>query len=236
MVHFICFLNKTRREICDSHIRITNEALTSNMFSSIKCFSEDDFDLEWKQRNESFIKNNTRGYGYWIWKPQIILQVLKTLEEDEVLVYADCGCEIQYSPRIHDYKEILKTKDMIAFSCISLGFTDRKFCKKDLLDFLNHTEDTFHLEATSIIIKKNNRTIRFLERWVELCEVNNHHFVDDSPSVSPNFQEFIEHRHDQSIFSLLVKKEQNVCVLYSELYNKQVFPIHGARNHAQYKE
>ena len=33
----------------------------------------------------------------------------------------------------------------------------------------------------------------------------NHHLIDDTPSKSPNFKEFIEHRHDQSIFSLLTK-------------------------------
>jgi hypothetical protein len=33
----------------------------------------------------------------------------------------------------------------------------------------------------------------------------NYHLIDDTPSKSPNFTEFIEHRHDQSILSLLTK-------------------------------
>ena len=34
----------------------------------------------------------------------------------------------------------------------------------------------------------------------------NYHFIDDSPSIYINFSCFVEHRHDQSIFSLLTKK------------------------------
>ena len=33
-----------------------------------------------------------------------------------------------------------------------------------------------------------------------------YHLLDDSKSVNPNYPGFNEHRHDQSIFSLLTKK------------------------------
>ncbi len=34
----------------------------------------------------------------------------------------------------------------------------------------------------------------------------NYHMIDDSPSIKENYNNFIEHRHDQAIFSLLLKK------------------------------
>ena len=33
-----------------------------------------------------------------------------------------------------------------------------------------------------------------------------YHNIDDTPSIIPNYPNFKEHRHDQSIFSLLTKK------------------------------
>ena len=34
----------------------------------------------------------------------------------------------------------------------------------------------------------------------------NFHLIDDTPSKAPNFNGFLENRHDQSIFSILCKK------------------------------
>jgi hypothetical protein len=50
-----------------------------------------------------------------------------------------------------------------------------------------------------------DKTREFVQQWYELA--CNYHFIDDSPSVLPNFPDFQEHRHDQSIFSLLTKKK-----------------------------
>lgn len=61
-----------------------------------------------------------------------------------------------------------------------------------------------------------------VNEWYELgCDYHN---IDDSPSILKNIDGFIEHRHDQSIFSLLTKKYN----LFSErsLYNS----IHYIRN------
>ena len=49
-----------------------------------------------------------------------------------------------------------------------------------------------------------DKTRTLVNRWYELC--CNYHLIDDSPSIAPNLPEFIEHRHDQAIFSLLTKK------------------------------
>ena len=40
------------------------------------------------------------------------------------------------------------------------------------------------------------------------CIATNYHFIDDSPSILKNDNSFSEHRHDQSIFSLLIKSNK----------------------------
>jgi len=49
-----------------------------------------------------------------------------------------------------------------------------------------------------------DKTRELVNRWYEFC--CDYHLIDDSPSVVPNLPEFIEHRHDQAVFSLLTKK------------------------------
>jgi hypothetical protein len=43
--------------------------------------------------------------------------------------------------------------------------------------------------------------------------------VDDSLSKSPNFMEFKENRHDQSVWSIIGKINGIPCLSHSEQYN-----------------
>ena len=50
---------------------------------------------------------------------------------------------------------------------------------------------------------KTKPIMDLVESWYEIgCD---YHMIDDSPSVASNLPCFKEHRHDQSIFSLLTK-------------------------------
>tara|TARA_B100002051_G_C16474492_1_gene504973 strand:- start:419 stop:760 length:342 start_codon:yes stop_codon:yes gene_type:complete len=54
---------------------------------------------------------------------------------------------------------------------------------------------------------KNNSYVRnFLNQWANICQISK--LIDDSESIEPNHPNFIEHRHDQSIFSIMCKKEK----------------------------
>ena len=71
---------------------------------------------------------------------------------------------------------------------------------------------------------------QMFNKWYET--IQNYHLVDDSPSATMNDTLFIEHRHDQSIFSLLRKKygsiilndETNRYIWNKNEYDK--FPIY----------
>ena len=66
-------------------------------------------------------------------------------------------------------------------------------------------------QASMIFIKKNNTTLEFVKEWYNLsC---NYHFIDDSPSILKNDDTFKEHRHDQAIFSLLLKTDKYKDIL-----------------------
>jgi hypothetical protein len=56
--------------------------------------------------------------------------------------------------------------------------------------------------ANLFLVCKETRLL--VNEWYEISSY--YHNIDDSASVMRNFNCFIEHRHDQSIFSLLTKK------------------------------
>jgi hypothetical protein len=193
----------------DASIRLCNQAKSFNMFTTITAYTSTYLkqDLSfWKQHGE-FITKHKRGFGYWLWKPYLILQTINQLKDGDILLYLDCGCELDLSEKKYllEYIEIVK-KDKIMFcdtKCI-----EQMWNKQDLIELLNMNNKEYltssQNEAGALLIFVCDETRKFVEEWYTIaCDYHN---IDDSPSIIPNCKEFKEHRHDQSIFSLLTKK------------------------------
>ena len=64
--------------------------------------------------------------------------------------------------------------------------------------------NTDQLQATTILLCVCPETRNLIKEWYNIsCDYHN---IDDTPSISKNYDCFREHRHDQSIYSLLAKK------------------------------
>ena len=208
--HFITFC-AGKPNYYEAGNRLIKQATTLNLFHEISCYTEENLksDFEFWEKHSNFIENNPRGYGYWLWKPYVIKKTMEKLKNGDILLYLDCGCEIDITQKekIHDYLQLPKNELIIA--CGPNGYyAEKNWQKMDLLVKMDMVNDGFmnspHREAGMIMFLVCNRTIDFVNQWYELaCDYHN---IDDSPSERPNDGSFVEHRHDQSIFSLLTKK------------------------------
>ena len=67
--------------------------------------------------------------------------------------------------------------------------------------------NTRQFTANRIIIKKNSHSMKLFKIWWETAK-NYPHLFDDSTSITKNFYNFTENRHDQSVFSLICKTKK----------------------------
>jgi len=182
-----------------------------NIFNEIIGLTEKDLqnDNEFWTKHKDFINSNSRGYGYWLWKPYIIKKTLEKMNDDDILLYVDCGCELNYNgkKKFDNYINLVKEKKIIGTSTCS---SDYDYTKMDLIKYFNMENDIKllkkqHMQACCLLILKCKNIIDLFNEYYEICS-NNYHLIDDSQSIESNFNGFKEHRHDQSIFNLLVKK------------------------------
>jgi len=161
-----------------------------------------------------FIKNNPRGFGYWIWKPYLIKKTLELLDTGDILVYLDCGCEIDYrnKKQILELLEIVKKDKLIGSMAGGRNsfLPEKDWTKMDTFIALDALDpkytDTGQRQGGALIILKCNETVKLVDEWYKYMSYNNYHLIDDSPSKAKNFDSFKENRHDQPIFSILTKK------------------------------
>jgi len=148
-------------------------------------------------------------YGYAIWKPYLVMKELERLADGDILFYADSGCEFDLdceNPK-EEFEKImvnLKKYKFIATLCN----LDKNMNKMDTvywLDMQDHTEFfTPQIQTTTFVLEKCERTSQFVKEWYELC--CNYHLINDEASVRTNRPDYDEHRHEQSVMSLLLKK------------------------------
>lgn len=171
------------------------------------------FNKNWLKKTE-FYKNNKhilnlrRGSGYWLWKPFIILDYLSKIDYGDLLVYADSGIEViaELAPLI---ELCIKQKGILLFK-VHGGHLNRKWTKRDCFTLMNCDSHRYwnaeQVNASFQIYLKNEASVKFLQNYLYYCQQIN--ILTDLPNISrlDNHPEFVDHRHDQSVLSLLSLK------------------------------
>lgn len=201
--------------------RICGEANKLKLFTKILGYTDIYLknDTEFWSQHGGFVSSNPRGYGYWLWKSYLIKKLLATINDGDVIVYADAGCtmNIEGKPRLVEYIDMCKTHES---GIVSFQLTQLEKCwtKGDISQYLGASQNdlsTGQLVGGVFILRKCKNTVDLVNKWYETGSKYN--LIDDSPSLTPNDTEFKENRHDQSIWSILRKKCDSV-ILQDETY------------------
>lgn len=161
---------------------------------------------EFKSKH-SAILNQARGAGYWLWKPYCILTALKQVNNGDFVMYADSASHfIQPADPLFALPESTG-QDVIPFS---LDLPEAHWTKRDAFVLMDCDRQGFELGsqrlASFILARKSVHSIAFFQDYLNYC--TDPRILTDSENSCglPNYSGFRDHRHDQSVFSLLSKK------------------------------
>jgi hypothetical protein len=222
------FLTFTDRRMQSARVRICKQAKALNVYNEVIGASERSLDRDFRERYKNILNDKHKGYGYYIWKPRIVKQVLASLQEGDLLHWLDAGSHLNPKGlwRLEQYFQLADSTPG-GF----LGFENKPpagplfydgrplpdnsehlLTKGDLLDWFNvrHRPEisrSQQIGATTFIVRKCKESVAFIDAWNDVF-AGRQHLIDDTPSVSPNEEGFLFHRWDQSILSILAKLHQ----------------------------
>jgi hypothetical protein len=160
--------------------------------------------------HRSFLETNSRGCGYWLWKPIIIKFVLEKLTQksgQKILLYVDSGCEV-FAGGIKSLERHLLLANTNGTCFFKLPYHEAEWTKADLFEhpYIDIKDPTAvnQIHATYFFLTNTDGCLELARKWLEIAIDKDYHYLNDSPSLIPNHSEFKEHRHDQSILSCLV--------------------------------
>ncbi len=190
-----------------------------------------DHDFTYQNRS---ILTSKRGAGYWLWKPYIVDRALRELKNGDYLMYCDSGAYfVNPVQRLVDEMEEHQTDALI----LEWGFIERQYTKRDTfvlldVDYECYAESSQRM-ASYFMLRKTPLTVQFVSEYLRFAQ--DERVITDIPNQMglPNYPGFIDHRHDQSIFSLLAKKYEVPLISKSFVEHGDVFCRGQVLNHGR---
>ena len=186
---------------------LIDSAKTYDKSFNIRIFHKKDIDSEFANQNR-YILDQHRGGGYWLWKPYIINKVLKEIEENDVLFYIDS--KYYFTERFGELYKPLLTQDLLVWrnKPNEPSYSLKNWCKMDIIKKYNIYNAVFlsNMEACwagAMVMRKTEHVTNMLNEWLTMSCCDD---ITDRPSAEPNSREFFDHRHDQSLLSIVLWK------------------------------
>ena len=214
--YFLIYDDNTN--IFNNHIK--NLVLSINKYSNfcIKLFNKTNIDSRFIETYKSILSEK-RGGGYWLWKPYIILKILNELNDNDILFYIDSKYFFVKNFEKLYIDKLLETDIVVWKNKPNEEITYLKnYCKMDVIKKYDMEDIIFDKSgeccwAGAIVIKKTQKSIKIIKKWLEMC--CNEDDITDMKSTIPNSNLFIDHRHDQSLLSIVLHK-YNIPFYYFE--------------------
>lgn len=188
----------------------------------------------------SYAGQYARGFGYWQWKPFVVCDVIGRAREGDTVFYLDGRCGGPQGGSIGWLDKFISgdldgdKPDAVAWK---MRYVERAWCTGDLMnkfgiDFDSDDGRSGQFSAGFFALRVNGRTVDLVRRWKEFS-LKFPELCRDEQSKIPNHGEFIENRHDQSVFSLLIKTLSKQGLAVFELSDEEIFSSRSVRPHVK---
>jgi hypothetical protein len=203
MLYFLLYNDGTHTEDMN---RLIESVKQYGKGFQIIVFRKDEMDPEFRSKYKDILECK-RGGGYWLWKPYIIHETLNAIDTNDIVFYLDSKYYFidSFVDRVLQYtneEELYLWKNKPNEPTYKM----KHWCKMDAIIKYNMYDKVFQEEvhdawAGCILVKKTERTSGWIQEWLTMC--CDYQDITDSPSDHKNSEHFYDHRHDQSLLSIL---------------------------------
>mmetsp|Transcript_125459 Transcript_125459/g.222326 ORF Transcript_125459/g.222326 Transcript_125459/m.222326 type:complete len:336 (+) Transcript_125459:82-1089(+) len=175
----------------------TYSALTDDLMKNPK----------WKQH----VEPQLRGRGFWFWKPALANHLLAQtdlgIKDGDIFIYVDGDTPDTIQRLVPLANNQSGSWDIVVER--QDPHCEYNWTKGDIFEHFGvkpqdpHYGKTQQYHASRFAIRINEKSRKFLNLWEQLMQ--DFHLVSDEPSNYPNADGFRENRHDQSMYSMLLK-------------------------------
>jgi len=193
---------RTQREF------LKETAVASSFFDDVRTFGPKDIEPTFAYEAGQRLLME-KGAGYWLWKPYLIKDMFEHMHENDLLFYFDAGCMVNVmgQHRFQQYVEMLINSDSGTID-FELPYKEYQYTFKETFDYFQSPQQIINsnqLMATILAFRKCTHTMNLIDIWYDVARHKPILFTDEGEAY-PQHSDFIAHRHDQSVFSVIRKQ------------------------------
>lgn len=171
-------------------------------------YTPGDIDPAFRAANREILDNPRVG-GYYLWKPYVFYRGYQELGEGDYLIYTDAGSV--YVDEIQKLIDCME-REQVSLMLFSLQneMLERKYTKRDAFLLTGCDKEEYANTPQSIggymVCKKSPEVEDFFREVLSYAQ--DIRIISDNPNTmgKENYPDFITHRHDQAVISLISKK------------------------------
>lgn len=191
--------------------RILGARVALNGFKSFTALNLTDIDEEFRAQNFDTLEMS-RGAGYWLWKPYLIIKHLDLLQDGEALLYMDSGI----LPRLvsSDYEALLDRPSIHLWAIENLDYRDWTYNEvlKKSGAYMGPIFEPMFIGG-AILVLNNSKVREVLRVWLNYCKEDELLRPDSLPLDLEKSTKV--HRHDQSLLNIVVREYPELFSLHS---------------------
>jgi hypothetical protein len=208
MKFYLCVYSNKKFEI--PRKALVNYSKKSGIFEGIF-----EYDRDWLVGTEFYKENleilddpESKGDGWCLWKPYVIMESLKRIGDGDVLIYMD-ATDTFFKEYFKNFLRNSFENSNFLLSRMTTGSPNIKYTKRDTFLHMGCDSTEYwncpQLEAGVSGFRKCNETILFVGEYLKFCS-DPRIIKGGKSNDSSDFPEYIEHRYDQSVLTNLSLK------------------------------
>ena len=175
-------------------------------FDECLSFGPADIDDDFASENDAIL-SQPRGAGYWLWKPYFVSRVLSEVDYGDYVFYCDSA--------VHFVGSVAPLLELARHHALSMvlfgeGFRESQYTKRDAFVLMECDSPEFSSTpqrfASYFLLEKTEATIEMVSAYLRFARDSRILTDQENEMGYPDHPDFVDHRHDQSILSLLSKK------------------------------
>ena len=210
------FITYGTNKYTESKYRLLKQVKELNIFHDLSALDNTNLTKEFREKYKNIL-NDPYGGGYWIWKLDIIRNMLSKINENDYLVYLDAGCVINLEgkARMLEYFEMLNDSSYGIIS-FRMHHKERDWTTKQVFDYFNISPDseigkTGQALGGILIMQKKEHLLKVIDKAFEALEHDEKLFTKEYKKLKQH-DGFKDSREDQSITSIIRKIEGSIVL------------------------
>lgn len=156
-----------------------------------------------------FCTHHKRGFGYWAWKPYIVRRHLETLNDGDILLYVDGRSGLETTNKRIAWLDQFQKNMSCDIAAWQLPLPEENWTSEDIFQLMHQSGNeklrlSGQYAATMHLWRNGSRCQKLAMLWEQFINTYPNFFMD-GPFKEGNTPGFVENRHDQSLFSMLIK-------------------------------